>query len=964
MSATLLEAVAKVLAAYPDMPYLPRGQAALFEQLGAAYDAEKGGEHGPDSTCPNCALEHEDGNRWRTLIERIGYAQHLGAESLADSIIALRNRVLAAEKGGEAAWPTVDAFAAEMRRLLTTHKAKKGGAENWRKDAPADLLRRVREEVDEVGLGLAARLPPDGILARCADVANMAHMVADAYANQRSTPPSGPVKCKDCGREDGDGGHVVNACDGCRLDVCGDCTDSTTPDVVRLCADCFAGGTAATSPSGPGGEERLKPMTDEEARSTLEGAGVTAERRKAGLERAMSMVREARAKAEGQAEPTVTHAQFAAVVESYSADCKANALREPTQSVSFWGQSHGAREVLRLAASGQVPRVLLESEVCARLSELAEKYEHSEDTCNYVGKDATRPRSMRDAVDEVRNALGLTLDAPTSGPEGVEPRKCASTLLDCRGTSTRACGRCDACCGHARGVCATNQDGGETWCGCERDCLDDSGHCEKHGHQPSAAPNHSTESKGSDQTGHEDCPDSPACPGHFPYCEGVGRDLPPPGLPAEPNPPESLESSALRAAMLEDFRNGLTLDAPTSGHRPRVMLEVEGVVEVLADAWAAADEVSEVDAEPGSDAAARTAATIRETVESIAEGLEVTLPRNLGGSNLSTSSKGSAETMDGVNLSPITPETVATARAALGLEPNPPADSESSTSPAARGAALAGVVRTSPAGIAFYDAPRSRVAPTPDVPSLTPVPGMKMPPLGVQAAINAVSIPTTEEAHAEMVAAGMDPDAFAAGAQAHADTVRAALPASSPYFKPAADGGPAPSCRRPSPLSGPTCASLGCGEHGADKPCQWPAAPEVLLEEGDLRVLENGHWLMKGQGMKAGAVCDVLARALAEAKRERAEYADVAARALVQAVAEAAQLGAESMRARAAALAKSEFDHGDESDRVRDMLANVVTAILALPLDVSAPHTPGLSRPSTVEAGLKPTSNPSTPGVV
>lgn len=64
-------------------------------------------------------------------------------------------------------------------------------------------------------------------------------------------PDEEPVKCKDCGVEDGDGGHVVNPCHSCKLEVCGDCTDCTTPDNVRVCEDCFARGNYGQPPPAP-----------------------------------------------------------------------------------------------------------------------------------------------------------------------------------------------------------------------------------------------------------------------------------------------------------------------------------------------------------------------------------------------------------------------------------------------------------------------------------------------------------------------------------------------------------------------------------------------------------------------------------------------------------------------------------------------------------------------------------------
>lgn len=45
------------------------------------------------------------------------------------------------------------------------------------------------------------------------------------------------------------------------------------------------------------------------------------------------------------------------------------------------------------------------------------------------------------------------------------------------------------------------------------------------------------------EPGHEDCPDNP-CPGHHPYCEGVGRDEPPPGWAESPRVAEWGEKAA------------------------------------------------------------------------------------------------------------------------------------------------------------------------------------------------------------------------------------------------------------------------------------------------------------------------------------------------------------------------------------------------------------------------------------
>ncbi|WP_426751755.1 hypothetical protein [Myxococcus sp. Y35] len=83
-------------------------------------------------------------------------------------------------------WPTLTAFTLEMRRLLDKHRPRKGGREGWVRDAPATLLRRVREEANELANALATGATPAVVMAEAADVANLAMMVADAYAHQRA----------------------------------------------------------------------------------------------------------------------------------------------------------------------------------------------------------------------------------------------------------------------------------------------------------------------------------------------------------------------------------------------------------------------------------------------------------------------------------------------------------------------------------------------------------------------------------------------------------------------------------------------------------------------------------------------------------------------------------------------------------------------------------------------------------
>lgn len=81
--------------------------------------------------------------------------------------------------------PAVAAFAQAMEAELRENEHK-GGRVAWRQDAPIDLLRRVREETEELDLEIFHTCETRGVLnlgkvlSEAADVANMAMMVADA----------------------------------------------------------------------------------------------------------------------------------------------------------------------------------------------------------------------------------------------------------------------------------------------------------------------------------------------------------------------------------------------------------------------------------------------------------------------------------------------------------------------------------------------------------------------------------------------------------------------------------------------------------------------------------------------------------------------------------------------------------------------------------------------------------------
>lgn len=70
-----------------------------------------------------------------------------------------------------------------MREKLRRN-AHKGTRKNWTADPPRQLMRRVREEVAELQQAMSFRLTPEQVYEEAADVANMAFMVADAYARQ------------------------------------------------------------------------------------------------------------------------------------------------------------------------------------------------------------------------------------------------------------------------------------------------------------------------------------------------------------------------------------------------------------------------------------------------------------------------------------------------------------------------------------------------------------------------------------------------------------------------------------------------------------------------------------------------------------------------------------------------------------------------------------------------------------
>ncbi len=123
------------------------------------------------------------------------------AQALLEIVEDLRGQPL---YGSIETWPSVAWFARHMRWALDYHKAR--GKRGWREDSPSDLVPRVWQEAMElrdlardVKLGTTAcdldamiehdHRPPRtiraAIVSECADVANMAMMVADLVAGDQ-----------------------------------------------------------------------------------------------------------------------------------------------------------------------------------------------------------------------------------------------------------------------------------------------------------------------------------------------------------------------------------------------------------------------------------------------------------------------------------------------------------------------------------------------------------------------------------------------------------------------------------------------------------------------------------------------------------------------------------------------------------------------------------------------------------
>jgi hypothetical protein len=71
-------------------------------------------------------------------------------------------------------------FAEAMESKLRKYDATRGTS--WKTDRPKDLLEHLKEEVRELEVGLECKDDIERILLECADVANLAMMIADSYS--------------------------------------------------------------------------------------------------------------------------------------------------------------------------------------------------------------------------------------------------------------------------------------------------------------------------------------------------------------------------------------------------------------------------------------------------------------------------------------------------------------------------------------------------------------------------------------------------------------------------------------------------------------------------------------------------------------------------------------------------------------------------------------------------------------
>jgi NTP pyrophosphatase (non-canonical NTP hydrolase) len=77
-------------------------------------------------------------------------------------------------------WPTVYRMAEQMEQKLSENRHK-GDRRGWILDSPEALIRRCREELDELEAAVLAEQTGESVWREAADVANFAMMIADSY---------------------------------------------------------------------------------------------------------------------------------------------------------------------------------------------------------------------------------------------------------------------------------------------------------------------------------------------------------------------------------------------------------------------------------------------------------------------------------------------------------------------------------------------------------------------------------------------------------------------------------------------------------------------------------------------------------------------------------------------------------------------------------------------------------------
>lgn len=74
-------------------------------------------------------------------------------------------------------------FATEMERKLAQNRHK-GDANGWKKDSVIDLLKRLRQETDELEAAIESG-GADAVVKECSDVGNFAMMIATKYRDYK-----------------------------------------------------------------------------------------------------------------------------------------------------------------------------------------------------------------------------------------------------------------------------------------------------------------------------------------------------------------------------------------------------------------------------------------------------------------------------------------------------------------------------------------------------------------------------------------------------------------------------------------------------------------------------------------------------------------------------------------------------------------------------------------------------------